>query len=402
LVSLADFRAPTFSLSVTRGDGGSEDEFELFMQLLGTYFKFVTLLVLACCAGTGERYAASTSGPIVLNVRQRIQMRWLILTVVMAWCIYAAAATPSEVVSPPAGSTLEEVLVTGQRPGPGMWRVSKANHELWILATLEPLPKKMIWRSEIVEARIAKSRVVLAPPGVKANIGFFRALTLVPSLLRARKSPGGETLEQSLPHDLYIRWLALRVKYLGTHDDERWRPEVAAFDLYSHAIDQSGLTSDDGVWKVVEKTAHKSHVLVTPIDLNLPVDDAKSAIRALSRVDRSAEIACLAKTIERLETDLPRMRQRANFWSLGDVAALRALPYPDEETICFEAILSVPELKERLEHLQLQLTDAWLAAATRAIESNESSFAVVSITELLAADGLLERLRSQGYDVKEP
>ncbi len=320
----------------------------------------------------------------------------------LAWCASLIMAIPLWADTPPVSSTLEEVLVTGQRPGPGMWRVSKANHDLWILATLEPLPKEMIWRSEIVEARIAKSQVVLAPPDVSADIGFFRALTLIPSLLRARKSPDGKTLEQSLPHDLYIRWLALRVKYLGTHADEHLRPEVAAFDLYSHAIDQSGLTSDDTVWKVVEKTAHKSHVPITPVTLNLPVDNAKDSIRALSQVDRSTEIACLAKTIERLELDLPRMRQRANFWSLGDVAGLRALPYPDEETVCFEAILSVPKLRDRLGHVRLQLTDVWLATAEHAIETNESSFAVVPINELLAVDGLLERLRSQGYEVKEP
>jgi hypothetical protein len=40
LVSLADLRAPTLSLSVTRGDGGVEDEFELFMQLSVTYFNY--------------------------------------------------------------------------------------------------------------------------------------------------------------------------------------------------------------------------------------------------------------------------------------------------------------------------------------------------------------------------
>jgi len=39
LLSLADFRAPSFSLSVTRDGVGLEDEFELFMQLLGTYFN---------------------------------------------------------------------------------------------------------------------------------------------------------------------------------------------------------------------------------------------------------------------------------------------------------------------------------------------------------------------------
>jgi uncharacterized protein YbaP (TraB family) len=331
-----------------------------------------------------------------------VGVKRIFVIIVLGSCASLVAAIPLCAGTPAASSTLEEVLVTGQRPGPGMWRVSKSNHELWILATLEPLPKKMIWRSQIAAAQIAKSQVVLAPPGVKANIGFFRALTLVPSLLRARRSPDGETLEQSLPHDLYIRWLALRVKYMGTRADERLRPEVAAFDLYLHAIDQAGLTSDDSVWEIVEKTARRNHVPITPIDLSLPLDDAKDSIRALSRVDRSAEIACLAKTIERLETDLPRMRQRANFWSLGDVEDLRALPYPDEETVCFEAILSVPELRDRLEHIRLQLTEVWLAAAAHAIESNESSFAVVPITELLATEGLLDKLRSQGYEVKEP
>jgi hypothetical protein len=39
LLSLGDFRAPIFSLSVVRGDVGLEEELELFMQLLGTYFR---------------------------------------------------------------------------------------------------------------------------------------------------------------------------------------------------------------------------------------------------------------------------------------------------------------------------------------------------------------------------
>ena len=38
MLSLGDFRAPIFSLSVARDDVGLEGEFELFMQLLGTYF----------------------------------------------------------------------------------------------------------------------------------------------------------------------------------------------------------------------------------------------------------------------------------------------------------------------------------------------------------------------------
>jgi hypothetical protein len=53
LLSIGDFRAPAFSLSVTRADAGLEDEFELFMQLLGTH-PFVKLLVLVLAGAAGS------------------------------------------------------------------------------------------------------------------------------------------------------------------------------------------------------------------------------------------------------------------------------------------------------------------------------------------------------------
>ena len=48
-----------------------------------------------------------------------------------------AAEAPLEAVKP------EEVLVTGERPGPGLWKISKDNHVLWILGTHAPLAKAM-------------------------------------------------------------------------------------------------------------------------------------------------------------------------------------------------------------------------------------------------------------------
>ncbi len=42
MLSLADFRAATLSLSVTRDGGGLEDEFELLMQLFRTYFNWLS------------------------------------------------------------------------------------------------------------------------------------------------------------------------------------------------------------------------------------------------------------------------------------------------------------------------------------------------------------------------
>lgn len=335
----------------------------------------------------------------------------LALTFVAVCCGSDAGAAvpagdgPAPVDSPPppaAPAALDEVLVTGERPGPGMWRVSKGGHDLWVLATLEPLPKNMTWRSEAVEQRIASSQVVISPPQVDADVGFFRGLTLLPALLRARKSPDGRTLEQVVPHDLYIRWLALRVKYLGSSDDEHKRPMLAALDLYRAALDQSGLTSNEVVWESIEKVAHKEHVPLQPVVLNLKVDDAKGAVQDLSKIPPDAEIACFGKTVERLETDLQPMRQRANFWSLGDIDGLRSLPYPDEEVACRDAFLAVPEFRARFERARMQIVDLWISTAQAALDKNASSFAVLPLTDLLKKDGLLDRLKTNGYAVEEP
>jgi len=301
----------------------------------------------------------------------------------------------------PATQALEELLVEGERPGPGIWQVTKGAHQLWILPSLEPLPKKMLWRSQAVEQRIAQSQAVLAPPTVSFNVGFFRGLTLIPSLLRAEKSPDGQTLEQVLPHDVYIRWLALRVKYLNS-DDEKKRPMVAAFDLYEHAIDHAGLTSESIVWEAVEKLARKDHVTITPIVLSVPIADPKSSIKELEKIPRAAEIECFTKTIDRLETDLQPMVKRANYWSLGDIEGLKSLPYPDERAACINAFMTAPALREKMEKTYSQVQDLWVATADNALDKNASTFAVLPLTEFLEKDGLLDKLRAKGYTIAEP
>lgn len=318
----------------------------------------------------------------------------------------ASSAQTAPAPAPPAAAAdtqLEEVLVTGEQPGPGMWRVSKGDHDLWVLATLEPLPKDLTWRSTAVDTRIAQSQVVLAPPNVDLDVGFFRGLTLLPSLLRARKNPDGQTLEQVLPHDSYMRWLALKVKYLGHWSgDEHVRPMVGAYELFTHAVDSVGLTTDERVWDSIKQSAHKHSVPIQNVTLKLPLDDPKGAIRDLEQIPHDAEVACLDTAMTRLETDLQSMRRRANLWARGDIEGLRALPFKDQDIACFDAVSSAPGLHDRITHAMSQVFDLWLAAAVAALEKNASSFAVLPIDQVLGHDGLLEDLRAKGYTVEAP
>jgi hypothetical protein len=301
-----------------------------------------------------------------------------------------------------AGASLDEVLVTGEQPGPGMWRVSRNGHDLWVLATLRPLPKNMTWRSLKVEQRITNSQGAISLPQVDAEIGFFRGLTLIPALLHARKSPDGRVLEQILPHELYIRWLALRVKYLGSAYDEHRRPILAASDLYDAAIANSGLTDNEAIWEAIKNLVHKDRVPLQSVLLKIKVDDAKGAVHDLGKIPQDVEIDCLAKTVERLETDLQPMRQRANLWSLGDIDSLLSLTYPDEEVACLNAVLTVPEIRDQYERARSQLSDLWLTTAESTLEKNVSTFAVLPMSWLLKQDGVLDRLKRRGYEVQEP
>lgn len=297
---------------------------------------------------------------------------------------------------------LEEILVVGEQPGPAMWRVAKGEHALWIFATLEPLPKDMVWRSRSVDERIAASQLVLSPPELSAHVGFFRGITLVPSLLHARHAPNGQTLEQSLPHDLYMRWLALRVKYLGYADDEKLRPMVAAGNLYRRAIDQVGLTHDSHVWQRIEATARAKHVPVQQVVLEVPIDNPKQYVRDLSAIPSAGEVDCLRSTIGVVETQLPVLRMRANLWSIGDIERLSALLRSDAVETCASAVLVVPSFQEEYTKINAQLQSAWLAAAEKAIAANVSTVAVLSMEELVKPDGWLAKFRARSYEITEP
>src|SRR6478752_3523177 len=90
---------------------------------------------------------------------------------------------------------MEEVVVTGEFPGPGMWKVTRpddaAGHVLWIVGDPPPLPKRMQWKSRDVEAVALESQEILLDSSVRMEpdekIGVFRELTLIPAAMKASK-----------------------------------------------------------------------------------------------------------------------------------------------------------------------------------------------------------------------
>jgi hypothetical protein len=328
----------------------------------------------------------------------------LVLLVVTFAAPVPARADATPPARPPlATTTLDTVLVTGEQPGPGLWKVSKGDHVLWILGAQYPLPKKMLWRGREVEQTIASSQAVLADTSARLHVGFFRALTLVPSVLGARKNADGATLDGILPPDLYARWLALKAKYIGNDRGvERLRPMLAANELYDKALARSGLVRNRAIWDTVEKAAKRAHVPIIEPKVRIEVDDPKQALKDFRSTAGQLDVDCLEATIRRLETDLDAMRLRANAWAVGDIEALRRLPYPDQRRACRAAVESNPDLAAHVDAALTEIDAAWISAAEKALDENASTFALLPMDELLSPHRRLAMLAARGYTVEPP
>jgi len=323
------------------------------------------------------------------------------LTPVFAQSTAASAPPPT----PANVADLAAVVVSGVQPGPGLWKVSKGDHVMWVLGTLSPLPQNMQWQSRDLAQIISQSQQVLLSPAVKVkvNANFFGKLFLLPSAYSARKNDNGETLQQVLPAPLYARWRGLKQKYLGNDRGiERWRPIFAAQELYKKAIKANGLSSTGGIGTTVKALATQDGVRQTAVDYQVVIDQPRAAIKAFksSGLDGTA---CFSHTLDSIEQDMPAITARANAWATGDLQALRQLPDSERRDTCVAAITGAGFAHQLgLDEVPARLEATWLTAARAALDSNTQTFAMLPMDELLSPTGYVARLKAQGYVVESP
>jgi hypothetical protein len=146
----------------------------------------------------------------------------------------------------------------------------------------------------------------------------------------------------------------------------------------------------------VIKLAKKRDVEIRQVEID--VEDPARLLAALGEIPEAQQIACLETTIARLETDIGAMRERARAWADGDVDAFRAVPFADQETSCWQALGSAPEIQPLIARAQAD----WLALADTALASSRTSLAMLALDRVLAPDGALAHFRAKGYAVRGP
>lgn len=322
-------------------------------------------------------------------------------------CLSCAAYAQSSAPAVPATSEIPKlapVVVTGVLPGPALWKVSKGDHVMWVLGLTSPVPKNMRWKSTEVESKIAASQTVLKSPSLKIGVHTsFYFSSMMPQVSQMRNNPGDETLHDVLAPELYQYWQEQKAKYLsGNQTVERMRPIWAGRELYEAALKHYGLVDQYGLEHTIYKVAKHDGVSIVDTSYQLMLKDPGNTVNVLSEKSMNDQ-RCLRQVLDALDHGLVQATLRANAWATGDIDTLRTIFSQVQQDACLSTIdesqfakaLGIDDIGDRVEK-------SWIAAAEHALDQNHQTVAVLPMHELLAPNGYLSVLQSDGYNVQAP
>ena len=307
----------------------------------------------------------------------------------LAGCLAAIACQAQGTTAP----VLDEVVVTGEHPGPGMWHAHRGAAQLWILGSMSPLPKGITWRSQQVERVLQSTNQVLVQKPF--DIGIARVLWLLLTERSAFMIGGGKRLVDVMPPGLHARFALQRAKY--TDDAKKWerfRPIIASAFLQQAAFHEVGLSARLDLGAAVRSLAKKHQV---------PVDEVKIAgvsdvMEALKTMPQATENACVEASLVTVEKDLPRLVERAQAWANGNVERIEKLSGPPEVDACRAAL----DAEKGANELFRLMRRSWLDALEKYVQDRTVTVAVINMDMVLERGGLLDQLRARGYAIESP
>jgi uncharacterized protein YbaP (TraB family) len=306
-----------------------------------------------------------------------------------------SAATSIGLGGEEPSAQLDEVIVTGERAGPGLWHVHQGPGpgELWILGSVSPLPKDMTWRSKQLESILdGTNQVLVAKP---VEIGVAHALWLLVTQRALLSAGKGKKLKDDLPPDLYARFARQRARFNGDAGKwENYRPIIAATFLEEQAFHRVGLSTRLDLGEEVRSMAKKHHVRIE----EFKIAGVRDLLEALKTLPPATENKCVAAGLATVESGLPRLMDRAKAWATGDVERIQSLPESAEVAACRTAIT----LESTSGNLYEILRHTWVNNMKRHLQQGGTTLAVVSMDMLLEPGGFLDALRAAGYRIDPP
>ena len=306
---------------------------------------------------------------------------------------FAASACRADQTQSATQPALDEIVVTAERAGPGMWHVHRGAANVWILGSISPLPRDITWRSRQVEQVLESTSQVLVQKPLEISVP--RILWMLIADRKYLMVAGGKKLKDVLPPELHARFAAQRSKVTDDADKwERYRPIIAAAFLQQAAFHQVNLSMRLDLGAALRALAKKHGVRIEEIK----VAGVSDMLEALKTMPAPTERTCVEASLTTIESGLPRLVERAQAWAGGNVDRIENLPELKEVDACRTALDAGKGALDVIGRIR----QTWLQNIEKYLRSAGTTIAVVNIDMLLERGGLMDQLRAKGYEVDPP
>lgn len=327
----------------------------------------------------------------------------LLLTPVFLFLLFSTSANAEDKDTDKSlTKSIEEVVISGRRPGPPLWQIQNGENILWVFAVVDTIPKSLEWDSSGIEHVLSESQQYF--PAIERSVfasilNPIKAIGMLRKFNKLKKAPDGRTIKDYLSAQEYDKFLRLKALYTPKNKKiEKLTPVFAADALFQGAKREYGLVNSLKISKAISKLAKRNKLEITKIKAREKVVP-KPIFEAIENLSDAEHSKCLSLVMDTLDHEVGLLINYAVLWADGDPQALIdnsiARLYDSSCTKFFRD-------SDQAQRIISQTEESWLNETQQALENNRSSFAVLSLHDVIEPQGLLSRLAARGYKIVGP
>jgi uncharacterized protein YbaP (TraB family) len=273
--------------------------------------------------------------------------------------------------------------VFGQKGGSQfMWKVEgPGGSSAYLLGSLHVLTADFYPLSATINKAFAESKTLVE----EVDIDEMNDPMVMMSALSKAMLTDGRTLDQVIAPELFAE-VKKRAEKTGMPmmAIQRMKPWLVAITLMAPTLQAAGFKAELGIDQHFFDRAKVSGMKRQGLEtMAFQLDQFDSMSPKLQE-------EMLRTTMEDLDKEVAGVKEMAQAWSFGNVAAM--------EKLALEEMKDTPELYQRL---LVQRNLNWIPHIEACIKENSSCFVVVGAAHLLGSDGLPTLLAKKGYKVTQ-
>lgn len=287
-------------------------------------------------------------------------------------------------VRPPSTAQTDDIVVTAQRSGIPVWRVTGPKTTIVLVGSIRNVAAGTRWDPAPLEAALIKSDRIMFPETTTFGLGVGGAIAALSKWRKQATLPKGQTLQTLLSPDHFARLVALGKKGVLKPGFERRHPYHLARSLGNAMRGKRAAGADEHVRRV----GRKNKLRMVPSARG----DSKALLAEFFGSSPKSHVPCLMDAVALAEAGRGAVKARSDAWAERRVPAALASVAGRMEKSCFPEGSRFETARE----------NGLSGVVRRLLADPQVTIAVISLDTLGSKGGVLDDLVAAGFDVRGP